>query len=368
MTEHHIETQYRPSSLSPPGDSLADLLEERALRQNELATRMGVTPKFVNELIAGKVAITPGTALALEKALGTSAAFWLSRDARFQEAKAREEATEHLEQSVSWLDQLPLLDMRKFGWIKTAGRSAAVVEECLSYFGVASVAAWQEHCVKEVQGAAYRASEKVKAKQGSVAAWLRAGELQASHVECAPFDRDKFMAAVQEARAMTVEREPSDYVPKLRKLFAECGVAVVIVRAPKGCPISGAVRWLSPNKALIQLSVRQLSDDVLWFTFFHECGHIALHGKKILFLEESGMTEEHEQEANEFSRNRLIPPNKWAEFVSSNLAITEPGIVQFANSIGIAPSIVVGRLQHEKLVPYNRLNHLRVRYQWTEEA
>lgn len=363
MSEQHIETQYRPTTLSPPGDTLADMLEERAIRQNELATRMGVTPKFVNELIAGKVAITPSTALALEKSLGTSAAFWLARDARYQEAKARKEATQQLEGSISWLDQLPLKDMRNFDWIKAPGKSVAVVEECLRYFGVASVSAWQEFCVKDIQSAAYRASEKVKAAPGAVAAWLRAGELEAGKVECAPFDRDKFLAAVHEARGMTVEKEPSVYLPKLRKLFSDCGVAVVVVRAPKGCPINGAVRWLSPNKALIQLSFRYLSDDIFWFTFFHECGHIALHGKKILFLEEQGMSGEDENEANEFSKNRLIPQSKWTEFISDTL--TESGIVQFAQSVGVAPGIVVGRLQHEKLLLPSRLNHLKVRYRWT---
>jgi HTH-type transcriptional regulator/antitoxin HigA len=327
---------------------------------------MGVTPKFVNELIAGKVAITPSTALALEKSLGTSAAFWLARDARFQEARARREATELLQESVSWLDQLPLKDMRSFGWIKTAGKSVAVVEECLRYFGVASVSAWQEYCVKDIQGAAYRASDKVKAAPGAVAAWLRAGELKATEMECSPFDRDRFLAAVHEARSMTVENNPAVYLPKLKKLFAGTGVAVVEMRAPKGCPISGAVRWLSPNKALIQLSFRYLSDDIFWFTFFHECGHIALHGKKILFLEEKGMSGEDENEANEFSRNRLIPPNRWAEFVLD--IPTEYGIIQFAESIGIAPGIVVGRLQHEKRLHPGRLNHLKVRYQWTGAA
>lgn len=368
MTEQHIETQYRPTTLSPPGDTLADLLEERAIRQNELATRMGVTPKFVNELIAGKVAITPSTALALEKTLGTSAGFWLSRDAKFQEIKARNEATVQLEESISWLDHLPLPDMRKFGWIKSVGKTTAVVEECLRYFGVASVAAWQELCVKDVQSAAYRASEKVKAAPGAVAAWLRQGELEASRVECAPFDREQFLAAVSDARGLTVEKDPSVYLPKLTKLFADCGVAVVVVRAPKGCPINGAVRWLSPNKALIQLSFRYLSDDIFWFTFFHECGHIALHGKKVLFLEEKGMTEEHEHEANEFSRNRLVHPNKWTEFVSLALTYTEPVIKQFAQSVGIAPGIVVGRLQHEKKLLPSKMNHLKVRYQWTEEG
>jgi Zn-dependent peptidase ImmA (M78 family) len=132
-----------------------------------------------------------------------------------------------------------------------------------------------------------------------------------------------------------------------------------------GCPINGAVRWLSPSKALIQLSFRYLSDDIFWFTFFHECGHIALHGKKILFLEEKGMTEEHEHEANEFSRNRLIHPNKWAELIACTL--TEPVIRQFARSVGIAPGIVVGRLQHEKRLQPSKLNHLKVRYQWSED-
>jgi HTH-type transcriptional regulator / antitoxin HigA len=344
MTDEQIETQYHPTKLSPPGDTLADILEERSIRQNELATRMGVTPKFVNELIAGKVAITPSTALALEKSLGTSAAFWLARDARFQEARARREATELLQESVSWLDQLPLKDMRSFGWIKTAGKSVAVVEECLRYFGVASVSAWQEYCVKDIQGAAYRASDKVKAAPGAVAAWLRAGELKATEMECSPFDRDRFLAAVHEARSMTVENNPAVYLPKLKKLFAGTGVAVVEMRAPKGCPISGAVRWLSPNKALIQLSFRYLSD----------------------FLEEKGMSGEDENEANEFSRNRLIPPNRWAEFVLD--IPTEYGIIQFAESIGIAPGIVVGRLQHEKRLHPGRLNHLKVRYQWTGAA
>jgi HTH-type transcriptional regulator/antitoxin HigA len=60
MTE--IQTnQYRPSTVTPPGATLADIIEERGIKPAELATRMGVTPKSINELVAGKVSITPTT-------------------------------------------------------------------------------------------------------------------------------------------------------------------------------------------------------------------------------------------------------------------------------------------------------------------
>jgi hypothetical protein len=75
------------------------------------------------------------------------------------------------------------------------------------------------------------------------------------------------------------------------------------------------------------------------------------------------MSSEDENEANEFSRNRLIPPNRWAEFIMDTP--TEYRIVEFAQSLGIAPGIVVGRLQYEERLPHqSRLNHLKVPYRW----
>jgi Zn-dependent peptidase ImmA (M78 family) len=139
---------------------------------------------------------------------------------------------------------------------------------------------------------------------------------------------------------------------------------LVIVRAPKGCPLYGAVRWLSPQKALIELSVRYLRSDSFWFTFFHECGHIALHGKKILFLEGKGMSGAEEDEANRFAADRLIPAASWAAFQPTS--ITEQAIHEFARAIGIDPGIVLGRLHNDQRVPWNRFNQLKARYRWEE--
>lgn len=366
MPEDTRRGEYQPANVSPPGHTIADLLEERELRQSELATRMGVTPKFISELVSGKASMTPTTALALQRSLDVPAEFWLAREAKYQAAQARINSYPDLQASVSWLAELPLKDMTKYGWVPNRADKAEMVDACLHYFGVASVAAWrQQYVVQTNASAAYRASDKFERQPGAVAAWLRRGEIEAAQIECKPFDRDVFMAALMEARKLTLVRDPAEFLPQLTKLLADCGVALAIVRAPTGCPVNGAVRWLSPQKALIQLSGRYLIGDSFWFSFFHECGHIALHGKKILFLEEKGMSGAEETEADRFASERLIPSTVWQSFVPE--PITEQAIREFAQFVGVHPGIVVGRLQNEKRVSWNRFTNLKVRYVWKED-
>lgn len=365
MSEHLISS-YRPETVTPPGATLADLLEERGIRQNELAVRMGVTPKFINELIAGKITISPQMALALERTLGLPADFWLARDAHYQAFKVREAAQADLEGQVAWLHELPLGEMISFGWIRKVNSPASQVAECLRYFGVASATAWREQYVTRVQGAtAWRISTQVRHAEGAIAAWLRQGEILASQLQCEKFDRDRMIAAVDEARKLTLQAEPEKFIPSLQQLFASCGVAILFVPAPKGCPASGAVRWLTPEKAVIQLSLRYKTNDHLWFTFFHECAHLLFHGKKMLFLEGAkNMTGSDEDEANVFAMNRLIPQAQFDPF--KLLPPSHSGIVLFAKRIGIAPGIVVGRMQKEGLIAWSKFNDLKVRYQWKD--
>ena len=359
--------QYRPATVTPPGATLADLIEERGIKQAELAIRMGVSPKFINELVAGKASITPNTALAMERALDVPADFWLVRDARYQEYKARAESEAELEGAFDWVDELPFRDMCKLGWIARQETKAGTVAELLRFFGVSSVVAWKAQYLDQiVSNATYRMSPKDSVKAGAVAAWLRAGELCGVRTSCEPFDRSAFLDALESARALTLITEPEEFLPRLQALFAKCGVVVALIPAPKGCPASGVVRWLTPTKALIQLSLRYKTNDTLWFTFFHECGHIALHGKKMLFLEGDKITNAEENEADRFAADRLIPATEWSAFLP--YSCTEEVIREFAAKVGIAPGIVLGRLQKEGRVAWSRLGHLKVRYTWKDSA
>ena len=87
MTEQSLS--YRPVAVSPPGDTLAELLEERGIAQAELARRMGRPINAINEMVLGAKEITEDTALELERVLGTPAQFWLARESPYREYLAR---------------------------------------------------------------------------------------------------------------------------------------------------------------------------------------------------------------------------------------------------------------------------------------
>lgn len=80
--------QFTPNTPSPPGDSLADILEERNISQAELAARVGRSEKLISEIILGIAPITPEIAADLESALGAPARFWSERERRYREQLA----------------------------------------------------------------------------------------------------------------------------------------------------------------------------------------------------------------------------------------------------------------------------------------
>src|SRR5699024_6913838 len=121
----------------------------------------------------------------------------------------------------------------------------------------------------------------------------------------APFDAAQFRQVLADARALTREK-PDVFQPQLVTACAQAGVAVVFVPELEKSRASGCTRWLG-DKAIIQLSLRYKTNDHLWFTFFHEAGHILKHGKKAVFLEGNGLCDEKEEEANAFAANLLIP-------------------------------------------------------------
>ena len=214
--------------------------------------------------------------------------------------------------------------------------------------------------------AVFRTSSSVRLQPGAVAAWLRQGEIEAASIDCKPWDAQRFRRAFSSIRPLTRKKDPSFFLPELQKRCAECGVAVVIVRAPTGCRASGATRFVSTNKALLLLSFRYLSDDHFWFTFFHEAAHLLLHGQKALFLEDAGMSSnKEEEEANEFAARVLIPLALEAAML--NLGLNGREVIRFARLAGVSPGIVVGQLQHIGKIKRNQLNTLKRRFRWDSE-
>ena len=183
----------------------------------------------------------------------------------------------------------------------------------------------------------------------------------------ATFDRIKLHQVLPCIRALTLESALERFVPKLTELCNQAGVALVIVPAPKGCPASGATWFPSPKRAVLALSLRHKSDDHLWFSLFHELGHLLLHSKKTRFLEGiEGLSSEAEAKADRFAQLQLIPDEKTFKLLASHPTLQKAQVSRFAAKIGIAPGIVVGRLQHDGKLPRSHMNDLKRRFEWTK--
>ena len=354
--------RYEPEIILAPGETLSERLEEIGMTQAELAARTGLSTKHVNQIIRGSAPITSETALRLEHATRTPARVWNNLEVAYRDYASRQEEDARFAQDIGWLAELPVRELIKRGHIKKKpANSVAQLREVCQFFGVANRAAWEVMWHKPT---AYRTSKAFASNPGAVAAWLRIGEIKAAELECKPFSRVKLKGILADLRAMTRISDPEKWFPKLVQMCADVGVAVVAEPEIQGARINGAARWLTPDKALVQLSLRHKWNDIFWFTFFHEIGHLLLHSKKDTFINDPDIHSGVEQEADGFASQLLIKRKHEAEL--GTLA-THADVKRFAKRIGVAPGIVVGRLQYEKRWPYSRGNDLKQRLHFSPD-
>ena len=228
---------------------------------------------------------------------------------------------------------------------------------------------------KEKYGAAsvaYRHSPSFESSRSALATWLRLGEIEAENTKCPEYDREAFMGCLTDIRAST-ESSDSEVYEHARELCLQAGVILLFVKPFSKVAISGASRWLSSQTPVIQLSARHKTNDHLWYSFFHEAAHILLHTNKLIFVDgirgksADADTEESdaESEADRWAQDFLVPRSDWDDFAGTFLG-TAGEVRHFAAEQGIAPGIVVGRLQREGHLPWNRLNSLKHKLEWTE--
>ncbi|MBI1944703.1 MAG: helix-turn-helix domain-containing protein [Deltaproteobacteria bacterium] len=356
---------YRPSTVSLPGETLVDVLAKRGMSQAELAQRMGRPKKTINEIVKGKTVITPDTALELERVLSEpTASFWLSREQQYRESLARQDEerrlTEYDVEITKW--HLPLNDMVRRNWLPSMSTRAERAREVLSFFGMATPENWKALYIDHQ--AMWRRTPSVSEKHGKIAAWLRRGEAQAQKVTTAPYDRDGFIAVLKEIRdRLLTKKKLADILPEIERLCAAVGVVVIMVEEFAGAGIKAAARWLSQDKALIQISYLWDRLDIFWFNFFHEAAHVLLHGKREVFIEDDDHAPDvavEEAEADRFASDTLIEPKALRTFLQRTV-IDTPDVIRFARLVGVDPCIVVGRLRREKVVSPAFGNELMVK-------
>ena len=350
---------YNPDYIVTPGDLLSDVLESRGIKQKELAQSIEVTPKHINQIIKGTVSVTLETARKLERVLGIPASFWLNAENHYRTFLSKQK--ENLAQHKKILSSSPICELIKRGHSPKDCSDADAVECVLKFFGVVSIEKLHEHWDSPQMSVALRHSQKVQGDPIALATWLRIGHHHLIQSSCEPYNEQKFRKALREIRTLTTSSS-SEFIPKMKELCASGGVVFLPIPEIKGSAVNGATLWLS-GKTSIMLNLRGKRNDIFWFTFFHEAGHILCDPKTdCIDTGVSDKSDEREKRADRFASNFLIPSTALRSRLRT--LTSKDSIIQFANDIGIHPGVVLGRLQHEGRIPRNRYNELKVKFEW----
>jgi addiction module HigA family antidote len=202
MTENRSE--YRPDFAPSPGELLEEQLEVLDISARELARRCGRSAKLISEIISGKAALEPETALQLERVLDIDANILLNMEAEYRLRLAREEDTNQLARDVSWAKSFPLKELQKKGSIDSPRDNADAVRKLLQFFGLASAEACREYFA--TLAISYRHSPSFSSDQNVLVSWIRLGELAAEKIACQEYDRSAFLDALRKIRTLTTKR------------------------------------------------------------------------------------------------------------------------------------------------------------------
>lgn len=355
---------WSPDWAVHPGEHLAEYIEAKGWSQAEFARLAGLTPKLVSTILNGTNPISAETALKLEHVLGMKAHIWTGLQADWDLAEARRARQKNVQEAKSFLAKFPVKELIARNVLPRGLSIEATCESVLSLLGIGTTGALDGRLRNlAVQ---HRHSKSFKSDENHVAAWLMLGERKARNMKLAPFDQSAFEHAVASVRKMTCERA-EDFAPRMIETCAQAGVAVVFEPPFPTTRLFGSARWIDGNNAIIQMSLRMKSNDHFWWTFFHEAGHIVLHRGRTFADDQGGVGDGAEDEADAWAEEQLVGKDRFDQFCKT-VPRSEAAVRTFAQEVGLHPGIVVGMLQHRRIVPFTHLNGLKVHYEWANPS
>ena len=346
----------KPFRPIPPGEILKEELEARGWTQADFADITGKPVQALNEIMGGKKAITPETAVLFSDALGTSAEFWLNLESayRLDLVRRKRNSISPVSRKARIYSLAPIKELLERGWIRRVDKIDELETEILKFLRLPSVDAVPS------LAADFRTSDAGALDSPALIAWIRKAQIEAEKISCPTFDRVQLKKALADLRSLS--GSPEGIRTVIRRL-RDLGVRTVLVSHLPQTRVDGAVFWLGSSSPVIALSLRIDRIDNFWFTLMHEIGHI-LEGpasrKGYVDSEiDKDPRNEREKRINLFARNQLIPPEKFAGFIKTTRPyFSRSKVINFAADIGVHPAIVVGRLQFEKEIPYTNLRNL----------
>ncbi|MCA5013735.1 MULTISPECIES: ImmA/IrrE family metallo-endopeptidase [unclassified Enterococcus] len=350
--------------LVPTGLLIKEYLEYEGMSQKEFAKRLGSSEKHISNLLNGKTRLTEELALKIEKVLPpTLASYWLNYESKYREYISRKE------KSLEYTDvQLKLLS-KKFHFKEVfKGLDWSLQKQANEMLKLLRIASFENfdlvyESILEVDFMEDGGSPE------SIAVWLGLAreevEIQnPKKIDSEIFSKNKLEQSLKKLKNIALTSNYESSISSVRKLFNRLGVYLVICDPLTNSKVRGALTSYE-NTPVIYISGRFKTHDNVWFALVHEVGHLLLHYDPedvVITLDDDENYSKKELEANQFARDFFISPEAYKVFLDNKQNnFTELAIKEFASSQNILPGIVVGRLQHDKLLSYDMFDYLKDR-------
>jgi HTH-type transcriptional regulator/antitoxin HigA len=346
---------YDPDYAVAPGRLVQEYVDLWSMTQKDFATRLELSVESLNRILNGTQPITRRTAEKLELVTKIAADTWMAMEEQYQQRWQKAEQARQAKADAAWLKSMPLSQLIHLHAVKKCTDKTEQLRAVLTFFQVGGVTAWSDVWIAPAVAA--RSSKCFASNPQATACWIQLGINEAQSVECKEYDHRAFAAAVKKIRTLTVQT-PKEFVPEMKRLCQEAGVALVFVPEITGVHWNGATKWLSPSKAVIIMNNRGRFEDRFWFSFFHEAAHVLHDSKKELFIGDDSTTDAKEVKADGFAAEVLIP-RKWDSKVKA--VANKWQIVEIAIQLGVSPGIIAGRYEYLKK-DYKTYSRLKRRF------
>lgn len=335
LVEKYEEEHY-PIEMPDPISAIKFRMEQQGLKQKDLVPYIGSQPQ-VSAVLNGKRELSKDMMRRLHKGLGIPYEVLMQTpDAKYEEKKFD-------------VDDFPFNEMVHLGYFpgySDVRRAKAIGESLLDrLFSVFpgelpaqvlcrhsekeidenALLAWQAHVLNNVQ------SEKIPQ--------YHSNQLNDEFLE------ELLHFSAYEAGVVLVEEH-------LNKI----GIHFKIAKHLSETFLDGA-SFLTPDGApVVGITLRYDRLDNFWFTLFHELAHVKLHLSEDpdqAFFDETyqdnrEICEPHEQEANQFAWDIMIPDKVWQEIMDKTKGqFSRNDILSYAQKLKISPAIIAGRLRYQ---------------------
>ncbi|MCF6419811.1 HigA family addiction module antitoxin [Furfurilactobacillus milii] len=340
-----------------PGNYVSEIVDDLNITQDEFARRIGISSKTISRIINHEDGISPGTASKLATVTGVSVQTWLNLQARYdakvqeiENAQTNDEIAVANDIDTAYLKKCKIFEDRRY----TINEKIQKLRQVLKVSNLSKLAEFNP-------AVSYRRVKTDHDDKSIVVSntMLELATNEARNKSNIKYSKEKLEQKLSYIKKLNLE-SPGSFFPKLENVLLECGIVLVAIPNMPGARLNGATKRFKNGSVLLLFTDRNKWADAIWFSIVHELGHIYYEDFFSDYDDQEGYKKK-EKKADEFAANFFIAPNAYSSFIGRGI-FTEESIINFANEMGVIPSIVVGRLQSDEIIDYSTFNELKTKY------